>query len=191
MSDLGSSIAREWYRPVRVAEYHRMIDAGVFDEDDRLELLEGVIVTMSPQGARHARVIRYLTRALVLAVDDRHVVCPQLPLTVSEYGEPEPDVAVIPAAEDSAEHHPRAAVLVVEVASDSLTKDRQVKATLYARAGVPEYIVVNLVDDALEIHRAPDAAAGRYRTLVTASRGERIQLESLPGVELAVSDVLG
>ncbi len=168
-----------------------MIDAGVFDEDDHLELLEGVILTTSPQGARHARVIRYLTRVLVRAVGDEYVVCPQLPLTVDDYGEPEPDVAVIPAAEDTIDRHPRKAILIVEVASDSLEKDRGVKAAAYARAKVPEYIVVNLVDDSLEIYRDPDSDACRYRSLSTKSRGQKVELQSLSGVVLSVSDVLG
>lgn len=168
-----------------------MIAAGVFQEDEPLELLEGVIVEMSPQTPRHARVIRRLCDPQFVTPGPGFVVQAQLPLTLAPDSEPEPDVAVVPRSE--AEHpdrHPTTAALVFEVAGESLRKDRLAKGAIYAGAGIPEYVIANLAQECLEAHRDPDPAARRYRTVATLSTKDRFESSSVPGFAFAVADLL-
>src|SRR5262245_32807164 len=122
-------------RPLRRAEYDRLVELGAFAEE-RIELLYGQLVQMSPQGTRHAYVIGQLNQILVPLLLKRALVRVQMPLAASDISEPEPDLALVePRAHLS--DHPQSAFLVVEVAGDSLQKDRVVKARLYAESGVP------------------------------------------------------
>lgn len=174
-----------------MAEYHRMIEAGVFGSDERLELLEGMIVQMSPQSPRHARVIRRLCDPLLVPVPADCVAQARLPLSIEPDSEPEPDVAVVARAEAEArDHHPRSARLLFEVASDSVRKDRLAKAPVYARAGIPEYVIVNLAQDCLEVHRDADTAAARYRTVTTLTASDRFESATVPGFAFLVRDLL-
>lgn len=168
-----------------------MIEAGIFDEDEHVELLEGLLVAVTPQREDHSKVILRLTRALNGALGDAYEVRPQLPLTLGEDSEPEPDVAVVLAADArSRTEHPRSAVLVVEVAADSLRKDREIKGALYVRAGVPEYWIVNLADRCVEIYSDPDAGAGRYRTVATVGASGEVAAGTLPGFSIRVATLL-
>ncbi len=173
-------------RRLSVAEYHRMIEAGILDEDERLELLEGVIVAMSPQNDRHAWPIEYLTRLLVKALGDAYRVRAQLPLSLGRNNEPEPDLAVSRADLRTKGRHPGAAILVVEVADDSLRKDRTLKAALYARFRVPEYWVVNVEAQTVEVFTEPRPRSGTYGRLRTVGKGDTLVSESLPEVTVPV-----
>jgi Uma2 family endonuclease len=143
---------RRWTRQ----EYDRMVEAGVLTENDRVELIGGEILAVTPQNSPHAT-------AVVLASDTLRSVLPpdchvrsQLPLALGDDSEPEPDVAIVRgpvrAYHDA---HPQSAVLILEVADSSLAFDRRVKGSLYARAGVSEYWIINLVDSVVEIYREP------------------------------------
>src|SRR4029453_16331179 len=121
-------------RPISVAEYHRMIDAGILDEDERVELLEGVIATMSPQNDPHAFALEELNHLLVPQVEGRFRVRVQLPLTLGDRSEPEPDVAIRPPRSIRGRGHPPSALLVIEIGDTSLRKDRIVKGRIYSRA---------------------------------------------------------
>ena len=176
-------------RRITVDEYHRMIEAGIFGEDDRLELLEGVIARMSPQSPEHARVIWWLTNTLARLLPTSLSVGPQLPLTVSASSEPEPDLSVVEAGWPANEH-PRTARLVVEVSGSSLRQDRGLKAAIYARAGIPEYWIVNLAEGSVEVHRDPDIGAGRYRTLLTFADGQALACASVPEIHVTVGQWL-
>jgi Uma2 family endonuclease len=169
-----------------VAEYHRLVEAGVLCEDDHVELLEGVIVEVSPQSERHAQVIQRLTALLVRVAGDRFAVRPQLPLTLRD-SEPEPDLAVV-RTEDAAslDDHPTSALLVVETSSASLAHDRTVKGRIYARAGIPEYWIVNPGERCIEVHRDPDPAAGRYRDISRLAADEALDSAAVPGLRLEV-----
>ncbi len=173
-------------RPLRRAEYDRLVELGLF-EDERLELLHGVIVAMSPQDAMHSNVIQILTTILVPKLLDRAYVRVQCPLALAEDSEPEPDVAVV-ALGNYFDEHPRTAFLVIEVADTSLRKDREIKAALYARAGVREYWIVNLPDRVVEVHREP--AEGGYRRVQRFAAGDSIALEAFGDVIVAVADLL-
>jgi Uma2 family endonuclease len=173
-------------RRLSVEEYHRMIAAGILDEDERLELLEGVIVAMSPQDEPHAWPIQRLTRILTRALGDEYDVRVQLPLTLGRSNEPEPDLAVVHAGPRTRGRHPRTALLVIEVAKDSLRKDRTLKAALNARFRVPEYWVVNIEGEAIEVFTEPRPRAGVYGRVRTVGKRDTLVSESLPEVSVPV-----
>jgi Uma2 family endonuclease len=178
----------ERQRPITVDEYHRMIGAGILGEDEHVQLLAGTVVAMTPQGRPHARVVQRLTRLFVRAVGDDLEVLTQLPLTLLDDSEPEPDLAVVKAEDaQSGEHHPRTAVLVIEVAGESLRLDRQSKSALYARAGIPEYWIANLAEATVEVYRDPDPAAGAYRAKTIVRPGEALPAATVPGVTIDVA----
>jgi Uma2 family endonuclease len=173
--------------PLTVDKYHRMIDAGILGEDDRVELLEGVLVEMSPQGHRHAKFISRFTALVVPVIGPAYRVRIQLPLTLPLYGEPEPDIAIVTRDEDEApDRHPHSALLVVEVASESIRKDRLVKSRVYARAGIPEYWIANVDEHCVEIYADPDTSAERYRHHAVVRHGEELAPQTFPGLRLAV-----
>jgi Uma2 family endonuclease len=191
LGDPALIAALESQRRLRVEDYHRMVAAGVFEDDERLELLEGVIVQMSPQSPRHAVVITRLCDPQFAAVGPDCLVRAQLPITLEPDSEPEPDVAIVRRAEGGDRHrHPSSALAVFEVASDSLRKDRLAKAVLYAQAGIPEYVIVNLAQECLEVHRDPDPKGRRYRTLTTLAGTDRFESAVVGGLTFLVADLL-
>ncbi len=184
--DRLSDILPERPRPFKRAEYERLIAAGVF-RDERVELLGGLIVVMSPQRAREASAVSRLGTLLGGAIGDLARVRVELPFAASNDSLPRPDVAVVPNGEyDDA--HPETALLIVEVALQSLRKDRLLKAEVYALAGVPEYWIVNLVDGRLERYASP--LDGVYTSFATLDRNESVRLDALGGVAVTISDVL-
>lgn len=180
-------VATERLRPLRRVEYDRLVELGCFGEDEKVELLEGVIVQMTPQGLEHAAAIESLTHRLVLALATRARVRVQLPFAASDISEPEPDLAVVPPG-DPRLSHPEQALLLIEVADSSLSKDRRVKTRIYAAAGVPEYWVVDVAGRTIEVRTEPGVDG--YRQARIARPGETIRLRAFPDVEIAVSDVL-
>jgi len=176
-------------RLIRVEEYHRMIQAGILGEDERVELLEGVIVAMTPQSPPHARRIQWLTRYLVRTLGDEYAVRPQLPLTLGERNEPEPDLAVVRAESGTEDRHPGTAILVIEVAGESLRRDRRIKAALYARFGIPEYWIVNVEERVVEAFSDPDTAGSTYRLTRTWTTTETLTSETLPRLSFVVADL--
>jgi Uma2 family endonuclease len=171
--------------------YLELVHAGVLGPNDRVELLEGVIVAMAPQNPRHAAGIGRVDDALREAIGKRAVVRVQSPFVAGGYSVPEPDVVVVPGKRsDYDDAHPTRALLVVEVADTSLMQDRLTKAGIYAAADVPEYWLVNLRDDQVEVFRAPEPTASRYADTFVAHRGERLDVAVLPGASVDVSDLL-
>ena len=167
-----------------------MAEAGILDEDDRVELIEGVIVEMSPQAPKHARLIQRLCDPTFANVPLDLVIRCQLPLTLSRDSEPEPDVSVVLRVDAASKgSHPTTAALVFEVAGESLQKDRLTKSALYASAGVPEYVIVNVEQECLEVHRDPDASSRRYRTLVTLSGADRFESAAVSGFAFRVASL--
>jgi Uma2 family endonuclease len=137
-------------------EYERLIEKGVFLPDERLELLAGELVVREPQGTPHAVGITLVQEALRQAFGFDWIIRIQLPVALDDESEPEPDVAVVPGGpRDYLESHPARPVLVVEVAETSLVLDRTHKGSLYARAGLADYWILNLVDGVLEVYRQP------------------------------------
>ena len=164
-----------------VEEFHKLGEAGIFGEDDRVELVEGEIVEMMPIGWRHVESVNALTGVLAdLRGTGRFVVSVQNPLVLGEHGEHYPDLVLyrkgvrgrVPEAGD--------ALVVVEVADTSVSYDRNVKLPLYARAGVAEAWLVDLRAGAIEVHSAP--RAGGYGTVRTYARGEVVRSATLAEV---------
>ena len=152
----------ETHRWTREA-YDRMAEHGIFAPGERVELIEGEIVTMTPQGTRHAVGIQLAHEALRKAFGQAFHIRQQLPLALDLRSEPDPDIAVVRGApRDFLESHPTppATVLVVEVAASTLDYDRHTKGSLYARAGIPEFWLVNLVERQIEVCRDPRPAPG-------------------------------
>ncbi|HEX9189108.1 MAG TPA: Uma2 family endonuclease [Vicinamibacteria bacterium] len=178
-------------RLLSVDEYHRMIEAGILDEDERVELLEGVIVASPPQSPAHAHCILWLSRLLIRRLGEEHVVGVRTPLTLGARSEPEPDLSVVRADSVSRERHPGTAVLVIEVAHDSLRRDRRVKGALYARHGVPEYWIVNLEERVVEVFLEPDTTSGTYRRSRTVTTAETLASEALPEISFPVAELFG
>lgn len=176
-------------RRLSVDEYHRMIETGILDEEERLELLEGVIVAMSPQDEPHAWPIQRLTRMLTKALGDEYDIRVQLPLTLGRSNEPEPDLAVVRSGPRTKGRHPRTALLVIEVADDSLRKDRTVKAALYARFRIPEYWVVNVEAATIEVFTDPRPRSGVFGRVRTVGKRDPLVSESLPEVSVRVRDL--
>src|SRR5690348_15524163 len=144
-------------------EYERAASLGLFGPEERLELIEGEIVTkMTPQNSRHMSGIRLAEEALRLAFPSGYDVRVQGPLALGGRNEPEPDIAVVVGSmRDYFGAHPTTAVLVVEVSDTSLAYDRTTKTGIYARAGIAEYWIINLVDRVLEVHRQSAPMTGR------------------------------
>lgn len=167
-----------------------MVEAGIVGPEDRLELVEGEILTLSPQNSPHFTGIQLVTEALREAFRPLAVVVrTQGPLALLEDSEPEPDVAVVEGApREFRDAHPRTALLVVEVADSSLAFDRGPKMRLYARAGIPEYWVLNLIEGKLEVYRDP--AGDGYRSAVTLQPGDSVRPSSAAGSEIPVSDLV-
>ena len=186
------TIPPDWQHRITVDRYHQMSEVGVFDEDDRVELLEGYIVAMGPQTPPHVLVIQRLTPLLVRGLDpERWAVRIQAPLTLPPYGEPEPDVAVCLLADTlDPTRHPGNAALVIESAASSLRKDRLVKAAIYARAGITEYWIVNIEAGTVEVHQDPDEKQERYRTQFTATSNDTLRPVALDQLELSVAAFL-
>lgn len=137
-------------------EYDRMIAAGVFHPESRLELIDGEIVNMTPQGSLHATAVQLAQELLRSVFTPTHTIRVQMPVALGDNSEPEPDIAVVTGSpRDYRDTHPRTAVLLVEVADASLVFDREQKKALYARNAIPEYWIVNLIDRQLEVYRDP------------------------------------
>ena len=175
----------ELVRPLKRAEYDRLIELGLFD-DERVELLRGVLVKMSPQRAPHASTVQKLTQLLIAWSQGKLSVRSQLPLALSDDTEPEPDVAVVPSGDYEVEH-PRTALLIIEVSDTTLKKDRA-KAAMYASAGVGEYWIVNLAARTVEVHVSPDG--DRYGEVRTLRAGDTLRPPALPDLAVAVTDIL-
>lgn len=178
-------LPRDQVRRLRRAEYDRLVALGAFG-DDRLELLGGLLVWMSPQDPAHAATTAKLGKRLLRELGDRAEVRIRAPLALDDDSEPEPDLAVV-APGDYEDEHPATALLVVEVADSSLRKAR-LKARLYARARVREYWLVNLADDAVEVYSRP--RRGAYASSVRHGRGATLRLAAFPDVTLRVEDIL-
>jgi Uma2 family endonuclease len=173
-------------RKLTRAEYDRLVGMGWF-QNERVELIDGILVAVSPQGSSHAEAVTRLAEWLMARVVGRARVRVQLPIGIGDAAEPEPDVAVVAPA-DYSRGHPEAAHLVVEVAESSLATDRLIKAQLYARGAIPEYWIVDLEGRLIEVYRRPEN--GTYASITTAREGDSVSPLGFPDLALPVSDIL-
>jgi Uma2 family endonuclease len=175
-----------------IADYDRMIDTGILTENDPVELIRGEILSKMPIGSSHSACVRRLIKRLVLLLGDQAIVSAQDPVRFSD-SEPEPDISVLKPREDfyeSSKPVPDDVLLLIEVSDSSLEFDRVVKGELYAEAGIPEYWIVNLGEDCVEIHRGPKLD-GTWLDVRTARRGDSFELAALPGMTVAIVDAIG
>jgi len=186
MTTPSDILGTEQIRPLKRVEYDRLAELGYF-EDERVELLFGVVVEMAPNDPAHAETTDEVRAVLARALGDRARVLSQRPFAATETSEPEPDVFVVPSGRYWKEH-PGRAFLVVEVARSSLRTDRGVKAPLYGASAVDEYWIVAVDEGFIEVYR--DAKDGRWQTKSTHRRGDVIGMSAIPGVAIAVSDLL-
>jgi Uma2 family endonuclease len=178
---------------VSVDEFERMVEAGVFAPDERLELIDGEILDMSPIGDPHMACVDRLTRCFApLSISERAIVRVQGAFVASDISRPQPDVALLRPRDDFyATRGPRPAdvMLAVEVADSSLRYDREVKRPLYAAAGLPEMWIVDLKGGVVDLAREP--SDGAYRRIAQARPGDTIAPVAFPDVTLAVAQLFG
>lgn len=173
-----------------VRDYYRLAEVGILRRDDRVELLEGQLVDMSPIGPRHALVSDMLNRLLMAAAGDQAWLRVQNPISVDDYSEPEPDFALVRLPwEGYPQSHPKArdVLLLVEVSDSSLDYDRGAKRELYARAGVREFWIVDLTTNSVLVHREPKD--GAYGSVASVDMSGVLEVEALPGVAIAVASL--
>jgi Uma2 family endonuclease len=178
---------RKWTRE----EYDRLVAAGVLGEDERVQLVEGEIVEMSPQSAAHATAVCLVEEALRRTFGEGFVVRVQLPLALGPESEPDPDVAVVRGGpRDYRDRHPTGeeTVLVVEVAESTWRFDRERKGKVYAEAGVGEYWILSLEERVLEVYRGP--GGGGYREGLRYGEGDAVVPLARPEARVEVAELL-
>ena len=177
-------------RRFTVHDYHRMGEAGILHEDERVELIEGELVQMTAIGTRHFSCVNRLNRLLVMSVGDEAVISVQNPVRLNEHTELQPDLAVIRRRDyRKSLPEPDDVLLLIEVSDTTLAYDRGVKLPLYARAGSREVWIVNLPRETIE--RYTDPSEDGYRRADQARRGQTLESIALPGLTPSVDEVLG
>jgi Uma2 family endonuclease len=175
-----------------VSEYQRMGETGVLAPGARVELIEGEIIEMSPIGSRHAACVEIISDRLHEIGRGKFLVRTQNPIVLDDFSEPEPDVSVLKSREDyyrDAHPRPQDVFLVIEVADTTVPFDRQVKLPLYARVGIPEYVIFNLADEVVECYSQPDMAG--YQQSKILKRGDRFESMAVADLTLDVETILG
>lgn len=186
---MSRRLAKRW---ITADEYERMGEAGIFGENARLELLEGEIYQVSPIGSPHAACVDFLSSFLNRLFSGKFIVRVQNPIRLDSFSEPQPDIALLRWRDDFYRHaHPTPAdvLLVIEVADSTVESDRSYKMPLYAKAGIPEAWLVNLVEECVELYAEPDGEA--YQTIRRFPRGEEVAAHSIENLNISVSDILG
>lgn len=192
MSAVKHLRTRRWNR----REYARLIEHGFLDEDDPIELVDGLLLVKEPQYTPHATAVMLTADALRTAFGPGWSVRMQLPMALDDRSEPEPDVCVVPGSpRDYLQTHPTDAALVVEVAASGLWIARGRKAAMYARAGIADYWILNLADRVLEVHREPfhlpgTRRGGSYRAIQSVGSSDTVSPLAVPSARVAIADLL-
>ncbi len=179
-------------RRFSVDEYDRMIEAGILQEDEHVELLQGEIVCMAPIGIPHANVVSFLLNWFARRLPETFHVRAQDPIRIPPSAEPEPDLAIVhgPIGTYSAAHPgPAEVLLLIEVADTSLSHDRDVKGPLYAGAGIPDYWLFDLAGEQILVHREPKR--GRYTKIDAVRRGDTLAPLAFPDLVVPLDELLG
>ena len=177
---------------ITVSEFERMIAANVWPEDERIELIEGELIAMSPINAPHAAALTALTEIFLQPLQGRAVVWSQNPVRLDDDTRPQPDLALLrpPASRYRAQlPGPADVFLLIEISDTTLTYDRDRKLPLYAKAGIPETWLVDVNGEQVFAYRQPEN--GVYTQLTTYKRGAVISPEAFPDVTVRVDDILG
>ena len=187
LSPHAALLANERIRPLKRVEYEQLAAAGCF-ENEKVELLFGMVVEMTPIDGHHVASVYWIREHLARGLQGRAMVLSQSPFAATDDSEPEPDAFVIPNRDLWVHDHPDHAYLVVEVARTSLDRDQGPKAQLYGSSQVDEYWIVNHVAGVVEVYR--DRHEGTWRHHSVHRRGETVAMARFPDVQLAVSEIL-
>ena len=163
-------------RLLTIEEYHKMGEVGILEEKG-LELIKGEIIKMSPVSKEHLGYVNHMSNLFMILLQGKAVISPQNPILIQNNSEPQPDISILKYRKDSyIGKYPTAedAILVIEVALSTLMTDRELKAPLYAEAGIPEYWIINLEDQQIEAHRNP--SENTYQIKEIAQKGDQLQI---------------
>jgi Uma2 family endonuclease len=175
-----------------VDEYYRMAEVGILDPDDRVELIEGEIIQMSPIGVRHGGCVNRATEFFVDLFKGKAVVTVQNPVRLNKYNEPQPDLTLCKWRADfysSAHPRPEDILLALEVADTTLKKDLKLKLPIYARLGISELWIEDLRNDQLLVFRDPEG--DKYRTHLVFTRGQALHVQAFRDTPIQVEQLLG
>ena len=174
-----------------VDQYYRLAEAGILKSDDRVELIEGEIVRMSPIGSPHAASVRRSAHLFEIKFAERAIVSVQNPVRLDDFSEPVPDIVLLKLRDDfyAASHPtPEDVLLIIEVSDSTVLSDRNVKVPLYARAGIPETWLVNLPEQTIEVYYS--LIDGRYGKSLKFKTGELVMSPTIPELSLKVDDIV-
>ena len=175
-----------------ISQYHQMSEAGILSENDKVELINGEIIEMSPIGRRHTACVNRLNSVFSQLLGKKVIVAVQNPILLNNLSEPEPDIALLKPRTDfyeSGHPQPQDIFLLIEVADSSIEYDRDVKIPLYASSGITEVWLVDIYQQVIIVYRYP--SENGYRDIQTLSRGEKLSISAFPENNLFVDDILG
>ena len=179
-------------RKFTVEQYHKMAESGILTENDRVELIQGEVIEMSPVGRRHASCVARLTRLFTLRLGETAIVWPQNPIELDDTSEPQPDLTLLqprPDFYESGHPQPENIFLIVEVADTTAKFDRGVKIPLYAKDNIAEVWLVDINQQCIEVYRQPSPTG--YKNVQTFQRGQTLSIQAFPDIEITVDQVLG
>jgi Uma2 family endonuclease len=175
-----------------VDEYYKMAEVGLLSRDDRVELIDGEIIEMSPIGSTHGGTVKRSSAFLNRKLGHAAIVSVQDPIRLNDFSEPQPDIALLKPRKDfysNSHPAPEDVLVVIEVADTSVAYDRNVKLPLYARAGIPEAWLMVLQKEVIEVHSQPKS--GKYQKVQRLKRGKTLTSPTIPGLSCRVEDLLG
>lgn len=179
-------------RKFTVEQYHKMVESGILTEDDRVELIRGEIVEMTPIGRRHAASVNRLVTLFTQRFGDRIILSPQNPIELDNNSEPQPDIALLQPRPDFYESgHPQSSdiFLLIEVADTTVETDRDIKIPLYAEDGIVEAWLVDINNQCVEVYREPMPTG--YQNVQKLQRGKTLLIQAFPDVNFMVDEILG
>ncbi|MTJ46861.1 Uma2 family endonuclease [Dolichospermum sp. UHCC 0259] len=177
---------------LNVSQYHQMSEAGIFSENDKVELINGEIIEMSPIGTRHTACVNRLNSVFSQLLGRKVIIAVQNPIILNNLSEPQPDIALLkPRADfyESGHPQPQDIFLLIEVADSSLEYDRDVKIPLYASSGITEVWLVDIYEQVIIVYRYH--SENGYSDIQKLSRGEKMSIQAFPEINLVVDDILG
>ena len=173
-----------------VEEYHRMGEAGILGPQDRVELIEGEIIDMSPIGSNHAGTVNYLNQVLFAALQENAIISPQNPIILNDRNEPDPDIVLLKPRKDfyrQSHPTPNDVLLIIEVADTSLRYDSEIKIPLYARYGIPEVWIVDLENNQLTKYLSPND--DHYESSNVVNDLSQISVQELPELKINLANL--
>lgn len=179
-------------RKFTVEQYHKMVESGILKEDERVELIRGEIIEMSPIGAKHAACVNRLVNLLVQLLGKRVIVAAQNPVALNNNSEPQPDVALLKPRDDfyaTAHPQPQDIFLLIEVADSTILYEREEKIPLYAKADIIEVWLVDINEQIVEVYQQSIAAG--YQHIQKFTSGQSLSIKAFPNVNITVNEIFG